>query len=184
MGFLRGWYSGLSHSLWALSVSASPSAWLLLKDKPERVERRVGCTWHSHCGDPIAFPVICTESLFSAPGFYLQACVLSCVQLFATLWTLAHQVPLSIEFSRQGHWSGLPFPSPGDLPDPGVDTPSTVSSALVAGFFTTEPPGQLFSLQAGGIPGEAPMCCGSTFQNGPAQIPDCNYPLQTYPLFS
>lgn len=43
MGFLRGWYSGLSHSLWALSGSASPSAWLLLKDKSERVERRVGC---------------------------------------------------------------------------------------------------------------------------------------------
>ena len=39
---------------------------------------------------------------------------------FATLWTVAHQAPLSIGFSRQEYWSGLPFPSPGDLPDPGI----------------------------------------------------------------
>ena len=43
---------------------------------------------------------------------------LSCVWLFVTPWTVAHQAPLSIELSRQEHWSGLPFPSPGDLPDP------------------------------------------------------------------
>ena len=47
---------------------------------------------------------------------------LSCVQLFATLWTVAPQAPLSIGFSRQEHWSGLPFPSPGGLPDPGNRT--------------------------------------------------------------
>ena len=46
---------------------------------------------------------------------------LSCVQLFATPWTVAYQAPLSMEFSRQEYWSGLPFPSPGDLPDPGVE---------------------------------------------------------------
>ena len=39
---------------------------------------------------------------------------------FATLWTVAHQAPLSMGFSRQEYWSGLPFPSPGDLPDPGI----------------------------------------------------------------
>ena len=44
---------------------------------------------------------------------------LSHVQLFMTPWTAAHQAPLSVRFSRQGHWSGLPFPSPGDLPNPG-----------------------------------------------------------------
>ena len=44
---------------------------------------------------------------------------LSRVQLFATPWTVAYQAPLSMGFSRQGYWSGLPFPSPGDLPDPG-----------------------------------------------------------------
>ena len=45
---------------------------------------------------------------------------LSCVRLFATPWTVAYQAPPSIGFSRQEYWSGLPFPSPGDLPDPGI----------------------------------------------------------------
>ena len=45
----------------------------------------------------------------------------SCVQLFATPWTVAYQVPLSMGFSRQWYWSGLPFPSPGDLPNPGIE---------------------------------------------------------------
>ena len=43
------------------------------------------------------------------------------VQLFMTPWTVAYQAPLSMEFSRQEYWSGLPFPSPGDLPDPGIE---------------------------------------------------------------
>ena len=46
---------------------------------------------------------------------------LSHVRLFAIPWTLAYQAPLSMEFSRQEYWSGLPFPSPGDLPDPGME---------------------------------------------------------------
>ena len=46
---------------------------------------------------------------------------LSRVQLFATLWTVAHQAPLSMGFSRQEYWSGLPFPFPGDLPNPGIE---------------------------------------------------------------
>ena len=62
-------------------------------------------------------------------------CVLSHfsrVQLFVTLWTAAHQAPLSMGFSRQESWSGLPFPSPGDLPDPEIEPESTESSALQA----------------------------------------------------
>ena len=54
---------------------------------------------------------------------------------FATPWTVACQVPLSMEFSMQECWSGAPFPSPGDLPDPGIET---ASPALAGGFFTTE----------------------------------------------
>ena len=46
---------------------------------------------------------------------------LSCVQPFATPWTVAYQVPPSMGFSRQENWSGLPFPSPGDLPNPGIE---------------------------------------------------------------
>ena len=49
---------------------------------------------------------------------------LSRIQLFATPWTVAYQVPPSMEFSGQEYWSGLPFPSPGDLPDPGIETGS------------------------------------------------------------
>ena len=59
-----------------------------------------------------------------------------------------HQVPLSIEFSRQGYWSGLAFPSPGDLPDPGIESMSPASPALTGGLFTTlprAPPGKLDS---------------------------------------
>ena len=46
---------------------------------------------------------------------------LSCVRLFVTPWTVAHQAPLSMEFSNQEYWSGLPFPSPADLPKPGIE---------------------------------------------------------------
>ena len=53
---------------------------------------------------------------------------------------IAHQTPLSIGFSRQGYWNGLPVPSPGDLPDPGGN--ELRSPALASGFFTTEPPGK------------------------------------------
>ena len=49
---------------------------------------------------------------------------LSCVQLFATPWIVAHQTPLSMGFSRQEYWSGLPFPFSGDLPDPGIEPES------------------------------------------------------------
>ena len=54
---------------------------------------------------------------------------LSRVQLFATPWTVAHQAPLSMGFSRQEYWSGLPFPSRGDLPDPGIEPGSPALQA-------------------------------------------------------
>ena len=63
-----------------------------------------------------------------------HAPLLSHVQLFVTPWTVAHQVPLSMEFSRQDYWSGLPFPSPGDLPNPGIEP---ASPAWAGGFFDT-----------------------------------------------
>ena len=62
--------------------------------------------------------------------------VLSCIQLFVTLWTVACQALLSTEFSRQEYWSGLPFPSPGDLPDPGIQPRLPVSPTLAGKFFT------------------------------------------------
>ena len=61
------------------------------------------------------------------------------VQLFVTSWTVARQAPLSVGFPRQGYWSGLPFPPPGDLPKPGI---KLVSPAMTGIFFTTDPPGK------------------------------------------
>ena len=79
--------------------------------------------------------------LFFKPLFELMcAWVLSCfsrVQSFATLWTVAHQAPLSMGFSRQEHWSGLLCPPPGDLPDPGIEPTTLTSPPLVGRFFTT-----------------------------------------------
>ena len=65
--------------------------------------------------------------------------LLSRVQLFATPWTVAYQAPPSMGFSKQEYWSGLPFPSPGDLPNPGIEpgSPSLQVDAL-----TSEPPGK------------------------------------------
>ena len=65
--------------------------------------------------------------------------LLSRVQLFATPWTVAYQVPPSMGFSRQEYWSGLPFPSPGDLPDPGIEPGSPT---LEADALTSEPQGR------------------------------------------
>ena len=59
------------------------------------------------------------------------------VQLFATLWSVAHQAPLSIGFSRQEYWNGFPCPPSGDLPDPGIKPESLMSPTLVGRFFTT-----------------------------------------------
>ena len=64
---------------------------------------------------------------------------LSRVRLFATPWTVAYQAPLSMGFSRQEHWSGLPFPSPGDLPEPGIEPGSP---ALQADALLSETPGK------------------------------------------
>ena len=64
---------------------------------------------------------------------------LSCVQLFATTWTVAHQAPLSMRFSRKEYWNGLPFPSPGDPPNPEIEPGSP---ALQADSLLSESPGK------------------------------------------
>ena len=65
--------------------------------------------------------------------------LLSRVRLFVIPWTVVHQASLSMGFSRQEYWSGLPFPSPGDLPDPGIEPRSP---ALQADALPSEPPGK------------------------------------------
>ena len=75
-----------------------------------------------------------------------------------TPWTAAHQAPLSLGFSRQEHWSGLPCPPPGDLPNPGIEPPSP---ALLADSLCSEPPGKLkqeLIIVMGGLLNLCPLC--------------------------
>ena len=86
--------------------------------------------------------------------YFFNPCVCVCVcvyvlchvWLFVTPWTVAHQVLLSMEFSGQEYWSRLPFPSPGDLPNPGIEL---TSPALAGKFFTTSPTWEALSIYAG-----------------------------------
>ena len=82
--------------------------------------------------------------LFLPPFHPLHSyeCMLSCVWLLATLWTIAHQAPLSLGFCRQQDCSGLLFASLGDLPDPGIEPASLASLPSAGRFFTTAPPGK------------------------------------------
>ena len=70
---------------------------------------------------------------------YTCVSLLSCVRLFVTPWTVVYEAPPSMGFSRQEYWSGLPFPSPGDLPDPGI---KPQSPALQADTLPSKPPGK------------------------------------------
>ena len=75
---------------------------------------------------------------FSTTLVRMHVCALRCAPLLETPWTVAHQAPPAVGCPRQGCWSGLPFPSPGDLPDAGTEL---VPLALAGGFFAPEPPG-------------------------------------------
>ena len=98
--------------------------------------------YQSLCFPPPAPPHQMASLLqFGLPFSLLEreAKSLSHVWLFATPWTIACQAPLSMEFSRQEHWSGLPFPSPGDPPNPGIEPGS---ATLWADALPSEPPGK------------------------------------------
>ena len=84
---------------------------------------------------------------------------LSHVPLFATPRTVAHQAPLSMGFSRQEYWRGVPFPTPGDLPDPGVEPKSLSFPALAGRFFTTEPPGKPSKYTYAAAAAKSPQSC-------------------------
>ena len=85
------------------------------------------------------------DTLMALPSFHHELTlphahlVVHCIRLFASPWTVSCQVPLSVEFSRQKYWSGLRFPSPGDLPDPEIKPESPASQALAGRFFTRDP---------------------------------------------
>ena len=83
-------------------------------------------TWIKFEGDIFSLFLFSFQKVFSPKSvLYLVMCACSVVSdSFATPWTVAHQVPLSMGFSKQEYWSGLPFPPPGDLPDPGMELES------------------------------------------------------------
>ena len=91
---------------------------------------------HHPCGEDLNF----SSCLWL--GVLCWAQLLSRVWCFATPWTAAHQALLSMGFSRQEYWSGLPCPRPEDLPDPGIEPVPPASPALSGSFSTTEPPGK------------------------------------------
>ena len=91
------------------------------------------------------FNEVCT------PQVWCRMCMCSAVQSCPTLcapWTIAHQVPLSMALSKQEYWHGLPFLSPGDLPDPGIEPASLVSPALAGRFLTTSATWQALHYQS------------------------------------
>ena len=84
--------------------------------------------------DPKAL-LFCPFSVPFCPPLHTHSVMSNCL----CPWTTAHQAPLSMGFSRQEYWNGLPFLPPGNLPDPGIKPKSPKSPALVGGFFTTKP---------------------------------------------
>ena len=124
----------------------------------------------------LASPSVCLRSVMS--------------DSFTTPWTVAHQAPPSMGFPRQEYWSELPFPSPGDLLDPGIRPESPASPRLAGGFFTTEPPGLLSvinSYPAAGVAHSFNHTISQRFQdNTKTTIPPCQlgipWPLVTWPL--
>ena len=100
------------------------------------------------------WPRVCSSSIFGPQLIFhiitlSCACALSVLYSCSTLcnpWTIACQAPLSVRFSRQEYWSGLPCPPSGNLPDPGIKPTFPVSPALAGGFFTTELPRKLTTL--------------------------------------
>ena len=90
------------------------------------------------CPLPLA---LAPEAAFSTGVVPVQG-VLSHARLSATPWAVAQQAPLPLGFSRQEYWSGLPFPPPGDLPDPGIEPRPPVCPALQVDSFRLRPPGR------------------------------------------
>ena len=90
---------------------------------------------------------------------------------FAALWAVALQAPLSVGFSRQEYWTGLPCPLPGDLSDPGIDPASLMYLALVGGFFTTSTSWE--ALIVGLLRNNCNQDAGAQYADGGSNTPNC-----------
>ena len=128
--------SGTRHHC-ALNLSF-PSFWVLIRPESQLLPE-AGMKWEKvRTGTSWEACVCCT------------CCVLSHVCLFAIPWTVALQAPLSMGFSRQEYWSGLPFSPPGDRPNPGIKPESLASPAFAGGLFTTSATGEAKNVFAAG----------------------------------
>ena len=138
------WTSRIVHFRWKNGLKTQ--IWMALKHLLGHIWEKnasYNSAWHLNfhpiqLSNPEGFKTHCCQSRGTEVRLVcLCACVLSHVWLFAIL--VAHQAPLSMEFSRQEYWSGLSFPTSGDLPHPGI---KPVSPALAGRFFTTVPLGK------------------------------------------
>ena len=143
---------------WAFSLPGGPGGLVLLGGKEDR-DPGPKCPFLFYLSKGSSWPRVLTQCLLHCKeilchlshqgsrviSVYLHkycTCMLSCIWLFEAQWTVVLRCPLSMGFSRQEYWTGLPFPPPGDLPDPEIKTGSQESPALLWRFFTTEPPGK------------------------------------------
>ena len=127
--FSKASYFNNSHQVSSLGRTTQ-AQFPLLASKLE--EPRAQADWSRHCPAGLAFVYVTYCLLICLLARLIQSC-----RLFATLWTIAHWAPVSMRFSRQEYWSGLPCPPPGDLPNSGIKPTCLTSVALIGGFFTT-----------------------------------------------
>ena len=125
---------------WSVSCSVMPNPLWPHGLQPTRLL----CPWHfpgkdTGVGCHFLFQITIVKDVYQFLQSIVKLKSLSCAWLFSTTWTVTHQAPLSMEFSRQEYWSGLPFPSPGDLPNPGIESGS---STLQVDALPSEPPGK------------------------------------------
>ena len=155
----RIWNSsaGIPLPLLALFVVMLPKAHLTLHSRMSGSSWVITPSWSYLCLEGAKLTIYILQKLWQGNRWHetsskvvCMCCMLNHVQLFMIPWTVACQTPLSVEFSRQECWSGLLFPTPGDIPDPGIKPASLARdrthvssiSSLAAGFITTAPPGK------------------------------------------
>ena len=134
-----------TYEVWDLKKAISPfwaSVSLSVSESFSKKSKWPSLQWPCHIGQAPQISGPFTWHPVTSCSVTMHVLSRSLVSDTVTLWTVARQAPLSMGFSRQEYWSGLPFSSSGDLPDPGVESTSLVSPALAGGFFITVPPGK------------------------------------------
>ena len=134
--YVESWMTGWRSYCIFLCKKCISGYLVICSGKRNRVSVKV-----SHCYKSESWELATVNVRLDSSYGGMHVCVLSRVWLFETPWTVARQTLLSMEFSQQEYWSGLPFLPLGDLPDPGIKLASPVSPALHADSLPSEPPG-------------------------------------------